>query len=110
MCLLRVFVFFVAAFPRCLSPSTTLNAEHAEHSETAEHLVSVRSAISALVVRSCYLLTSWWPGCLLTSQRLNRIESRRLHCGIEAEKQADERRHADAERNRPHFELGGDRR
>src|SRR5438105_3852833 len=43
-------------------------------------------------------------------QGLNRIEARRPHRRIQAEEQSDERRDADAERDRPCFDRRGDRR
>ena len=42
----------------------------------------------------------------LASQRLDRIEPRGLHRRVQAEEQPDERRDADAERDRPQLELG----
>src|SRR4051812_27922368 len=75
-----------------------------------ERILLVRTVSNAIETTSLTSPLLMAMVLLFAPQRLDRVELRRLHRRIQAEEQAHECRDADTERNRPQFELGGDRR
>src|ERR1043166_956492 len=78
-----------------------------------ERILFVRTVSNAMTMTSLKRSTRNFmpsPASSFSSKRFDRIETRSARGGIQPEEQADERRDADAERDRPGFNRGGNRR